>query len=297
MSAPLSQNCVRILVVLARFYVLVRPQIQLLVFPGHKQSRSTRIYLTRLLKAGYIAKARHVPYGPKFAPCPVYYLTDKGKNYLANLEQDSLYEYASTKIPRYDRVDHWIAIAEIHMRVFLGMEAQKHATMKSWINEWNHYRENANHDEKFYLHTILSRDPKLSCSPDAGFILEANGVSRPYYVEADRATSSPDHVIAQKHLGYDGLWRSGLFKERHFPGVTDNDFRVIVITTHRRRRNQLAKSMQGNKGDHRWLFTTLEDFSSDWLLYEPVLIDCQNTPRRLLVPPEGYQSLDIDVTQ
>lgn len=296
MPAPLSRNCELILDLLARFYVLVRPQIQQLVFPGHKQSRATRTYLTRLFKAGYIGKARHVPYGPKFAPCPVYYLTDKGKQYLTSADSNSLYQLCSTKIPRYDRVDHWVAISEIQIRMYLAVQAQDHAEMPVWLNEWNHYRADGHHDGQYFLHTVLSKDPPLSCSPDFGFVLGANNVSRPYYGEADRATSSPEHVIAQKQHGYDGLWRSGRFKEQHFPGVTDTDFRVIVVTTHPRRRDQLAKAIQGKKGEHRWLFVTDADFQSDRLLYEPVFMNSKQEPRRLLVPPAGYQTLEVQLT-
>lgn len=296
MPAPLGRHCERILATLARYYVLVRPQIQALVFPHHKSGRATRTYLTRLVHGGFLGKTRHVPYGPKFAPCPVYYLTGKGQQTLTDLEENSLYQYASTQVPRYDRVDHWVKISEIHLRVVQAIAAQRHAQLNTWINEWNHYREDGHHTGKYYLNTLLSKDPKLSCSPDAAFVLAVGEMSRPYYVEADRATSSPEHVIAQKFQGYDGLWRSGLFKERHFPEVTDNDFRVLVVTTHRGRRDQLAHAIKGKPGDFRWLFTTLEDFCPEHLLYEPVVVDCEKTPRRILVPPAGYAKQDVDIT-
>ena len=296
MPAPFGRQCERILVTLARYYVLVRPQIQAIVFPGHKSGRATRTYLTRLFKAGQIGKTRHVPYGQKYSPCPVYYLTDKGRQTLMDLEENSLYEYASTQVPRSDRVEHWIKISEIHLRVAQAIGVQKHAKLMTWINEWNRYREDGHHGGQFYLHAQLAKDPPLSCSPDAAFVLEVGEASRPYYVEADRATSSAEHVIAQKHQGYNGLWRSGFFKERHFPQVTDNDFRILLVTTHRTRRDQLARAMKGKSGEHRWLFTTIGDFRQEHLLYEPVVVDCEKTPRRLLVPPGGYVSLDPDVT-
>ena len=97
------------------------------------------------------------------------------------------------------------------------------------------------------MHTQLSETPPLSCSPDAGFLVEYQGQRKVYYLEQDRATSSPRQIAARKSKGYAKL--ANLKGHRkHFPETTLDNFRVLFFTTNDYRANKTMEEMQIEAG-------------------------------------------------
>jgi hypothetical protein len=289
-SVPASY--LRVLVALAEFYVLVRPQLQQLVFPTHKQSRFARKALNELARGALIGKTRRtITYDGNRAGCPVYFLTAEGRERLCEWTGCESYLAASVARPRDDRLEHWTAIAEWQLRMRAALDRQDCVLMPTWVNEWNKYRADAAGANEYFLHVQFAGEKKLSCSPDLAFVLETQGQSRAYYGEADLGSSSVEQVIARKHQGYDLLARTLMHRTRHFPEVTAEDCRVLVVTTSRWRRDRMAKLVVGKPGAHRWRFAAWEDFQPESLLHEPIWIDAHGQFVPLAAPPADYQPL------
>lgn len=290
MPDPVPASYLRVLVALAQYYVLVRPQLQRLVFPTHKQSRFARKVLNDLVRATLVGKTRRtITYDGNRAGCPVYFLTEQGRERLCEWTGCESYLQASVARPRDDRLEHWTAIAEGQLRIREALAAQDRLSMPAWVNEWNKYRADAAYPNEYFLHVQFAGEKKLSCSPDFAFVLETQGESRAYYGEACLGSSSVEQVIARKHQGYDLLWRTSMHRTRHFPEATADDFRVLVVTTTRWRRDRMAKLVADKPGAHRWRFAAWEDFRPQTLLHEKLWVDAQGLFVPLATPPDEYR--------
>ncbi len=287
----ITENDIGVLLALFEYYVLTRVQIQGLLFPGHQTGRATRKRLAKLFHHGYIGKSKaSIPIGSAAAVSPVYYLAKAGAEALATYFDDESYASANTRKPRLDLLFHWVAISEFHIRISQAIADQNDVKLLSWVNEWQVVNPKDANCHRFYLHTVLSEQPPLSCSPDAGFVLLVNGVAKVFYVEVDRNTSGIKQIAASKTPGYAELARRGLHKSKHFPMATFDDFSVLVLTSHEGRRNRLARKIADEPGASRWMFCTSEDLSPETFLYEPIFVDCTGETRSIVKRPVELKS-------
>ncbi len=203
---PVTSHDIQLLATLARYYVLTREQLQRICFPEHASGRTTRKRLCKLQRGGFLQKHRMpVAFPGTASAAPVYYLTRKGAELLASWFDDAAYLATNTRQPRGDRLNHWIATNETRLTIEAAIARQSAVGLARFINEW----ETCNKDDAaklhFSLHTQLSEQPPLSCSPDAGFLLTLGDTSKVYYLEQDLGTSSPKQIAARKTKGYEGL--------------------------------------------------------------------------------------------
>jgi len=285
---------------LAEYYVLVRPQVQELAFPTNKHSRFCRKVLGELVRAGLVGRSRKcVTYNENQTGCPVYFLTDRGRERLVESTQDESYLLASVSRPRDDRLEHWISISLIHMRLNAAVkeQASPYVAMPTFVTEWNQWRPDADSTPEHFLHVQFPSESEkpMSCSPDAAAIISVEGRHMALYFEACRGTSSVGQVVGRKHTGYQWLANTGLFRTRHFPGFEIDDFRVLVVTTNPWRRNQMARLMKDHMGWERWRFCTWDDFLPKTILHEEMMIDCSRNPTWLVKPPSDYQAIGVDL--
>jgi len=301
MPPRMARSWISVMELLASYYVLVRPQIQSLVFPTNKHSRFCRKVLNEMVRAGLIGRTRKcVTYNENQTGCPIFYLTMKGKEALAEALHSDSYLLASTSKPRDDRLEHQIGISEIHLRMNAAFARQSDpfATMPTFLTEWNRFRPDAGADEEFFLHVQFpTDDPEkpFSCSPDSAAVVSAGGKQLALYIECCLGTSSVGQVIGRKHRGYQMLAATDMFRTRHFPQYELSDFRVLVITTNRWRRNQMSRLMRDHTGSERWRFATWDDFQPKHILHEKFMLDCHRKPTYLIKPPENYHSIGVDL--
>lgn len=282
----LTPKQAEILRTLAGFYTLVRRQIQRLVYPTHKQGRKTRDQIATLVRDGLVGKSSAlIPYQGSSSGSPCYYLKDKGRRAVAEFYGDESLLLASVRPPRADRLFHWIAIGETHLRVKLAIDAQNHVQLKTWVNEWNCYRPDASEVEQYFLKIVFRENPPLSCSPDAAMVLEVGGISKAFYWEVDRATSAEEQVAASKWHGYHEMALRGAHRERHFPYVIAPDFTVIVATTTPWRRDRLARAFSRYDGAQRYLFAVQDELQPATFLHAPITVNTQGVAAPLLLPP------------
>ena len=263
---PVTSQDILLLAALARCYVLTRDQLQRLCFPDHASGRTTRKRLSKLQQAGLLQKHRiPVAFPGTTSAAPVYYLTKQGAELLASWFDDEHYALSTTRQPRGDHLNHWIAINETRMVIAQAIALQNRVSLAGWLNEWETVDKNAAAEQRFTLHTQLSADPPLSCSPDAALLLSMGGVSKVYYLEQDMGTSSPKQVAARKSKGYAGLAEIHGHR-RHFPEATLDSFGVLFVTTSRYRRDQTARLLGKRPRPDLWLCIDVHDLTAETFL-------------------------------
>lgn len=280
-----------ILRALADYYVLVRRQVQRIVYPSHRSGRKMREQLLQLYRERLIGRSTAlVPYlgSPTGSPC--YYLKDAGRLAAAEYFEDDRILLASVRPPTDSRLLHWVGISENHYRVRAAIERQEAVRLVRWVNEWCRFQPRPDEPETFVLHYVFREDPPLSVSPDAAMVLELDGVKRAFYWEIDRGTSAIPQVAAAKWHGYQMLAERRLHQTHHFDGVADN-FKIIVVTTSPWRRDRLARAFAKYDGAERYLFCAQEDLQPATFLHVPFLVDCEGN-QKSIVKPQPAQNDD-----
>ncbi len=173
---PLTELDMSVLKTVARYYVLTREQIQRLCCAEHASGRGTRKRLARLGQAGYIVKHRmQITLPGMNGAAPAYYPTKKGAEVLASYFEDDSFLATNTKHPRADRLAHWIAINDTRMLVEAAAELTDGVTLSNGPPNGTRSTKTPRRPIQFCLHTQLTENPPLSCSPDAGFLIEFKG--------------------------------------------------------------------------------------------------------------------------
>ena len=290
---PLTELDMAVLKTVARYYVLTREQIQRLCCAEHASGRGTRKRLLRLAKAGLIIKHRmQITLPGMNGAAPAYYPTKKAAETLASFFGDDRFLATNTKHPRADRLSHWIAINNTRMLVEASAEATEGLTLIQWHTEWETINKDDAKSNQFCLHTQLTEKPPLSCSPDAGFLIEFNGKRKIYYLEEDRGTSSPRQIAARKSKGYDQLCKLNGHK-KHFPSTTFDDFRVLLVTTNDYRAKKTVEEMKDKPGKELWLMINQKNLTATNFFSGDVGIDHQSE----IGPLIRACSPDLDVSK
>lgn len=288
MPKPLPRSWISVLESAARYYALVRPQYQKLHFSDHKHTRYCRQIVNDMTRAKLLRKSdKKITYDQDRSGCPVYTPTEKGIELLAEITQDSTYLAASHQWPRNDRLDHWVSIADLHITLDSAIDRQNYVSMPVFVNEWNKFREDGRNE--YFLHTVVQqRQPRpITCSPDGAWLFSVQGLLQLYYLETDLGSSAPGQICHRKFNGYELLHSSNLFRERHFPQLEHDDFKVVMTTTSRYRRDRIATLMKGKAGDHRWLFAAIDDVTAETVLHQEVFVNCDLQPKSLVKPPRS----------
>lgn len=284
---PLTEFDMSTLKTLAFYYVLTRLQIQHLCNPGHASGRGTRKQLLRLRQAGLIIMHRmQITLPGMNGAAPVYYPTKKGAETLASYYGDDRFLATNTKHPRADRLAHWVAINDTRMLLEAAAPRVEGLKLKSWITEWETINKEDAIPNQYCLHTQLSENPPLSCSPDAGLLLEFRGQRCVYYLEQDRGTSSPRQIAARKAKGYAGLLNRQCHR-KHFPETTLDRFRVLLITTNGYRAKKTASEMKDKPGREAWLMMNQQDLTADNFFTGDVAIDHEGIIGPMIRMPEA----------
>jgi len=268
----------------ARFYLLTREQIQSVCFPAQTSGRATRRRLLRLRNAGYLTKHRvPVALPDTNGAAPVYYVTKSGAEALASFFDDDRFLATNTRHPRADRLSHWVAINSTRLLLERAVAAQSYVQLSGWHTEWEVINKDAAEKEQFVLHTQLSENPPLSCSPDAAFLLTVNGASKVFYLEQDLGTTSPAQIAARKTKGYAAMLDRELHRQ-HFPAATLGRFSVLMVTTSAHRCRAIGEALRKRPRPEAWLLINQRDLSAESFLHSPIVYDTQAVAGPLVKP-------------
>lgn len=251
-------------------------QLTNLVMPDAPNTRVIRERMNRLSAAGLAKKANQkLVNQEQTALKRVYVPTINGCIELARRTGDPaqlLDCEPMTKLWMF--FDHYLEVSDFHIAIDRAFASQSVVSMGA------HFLEHDQIAPQRKLFTVVDDAKKTVCIPDFGFELLAGPYRRPFYLELERGTDSPQRIAAKKTPGYFGLWESKRF-QRHFPAATD--FRVLCVTPNAKWRDRLREAVKGHKGEQLWLFVAKSEVTpTESLLFEPIIYTCTEGPRPLV---------------
>ena len=272
-----------VLLCLARYRLLNRCQLQRLCYPTDKDGRITRRRLASLAEEGLV-RGHSMLVASQYdgPPAPVYLLAEGGRKYLAEKLVDDRLLLKPVHLPHALHLYHQLAVSEAHITLEAAIAGQNTVTLEAWYNEAEVVNTHEpNPDKHFNLFTEFRSCPRLVCSPDAAFMLGYKGRRSVFYVELDRGTgdrgTGARQLVTGKTPGYAELARRQLHR-KHFPAVTDDDFTVLLIVPHPRRRDALRRSFRRkNPGAYRtdlWRFAAHTNLNTETVLHGDVFYRC-----------------------
>ncbi len=276
---PTTSRDIEILLALHRYHVLNRRQIQRLFFGlGKVAARNTRRRLQGLKFAGLITRHTLGPFTEDDgSTSPIYYLTQTGREFLAKTLSDEAYLITNKHVPRSDWLLHWLAISETHIKLDQATSRPGEAIhLERWINEYDLADPRATKPEqKFVLYTLIAEKPdRLSCQPDAGFLLSLADHKRAFFLEQDMGSSWPNQVAASKAPGYAAMAERNLVRTI-FPEATSDKFFVLVITTDALRRDALRKAIANKPSADLWKFTVASELKPETFFEGAIFYRCE----------------------
>ncbi len=288
---------IQILATLSQYYVLTREQIQRFSSPqigavhlGAMHLGSGRTVRRRLMKMAKttLIKKHHIPVAlpGKNGAAPVFYLTKNGTEVLADHFNDGKYLASNTCQPRIDRLNHWYAINETRRVIEQAIALQDEVVLENWINEWETVNKTDDDQAHFHLHTKLSMNPPLSCSPDAGFVMSLRGHKKVFYLEQDLGTSSPNQVAARKTKGYAELANRNLHR-KHFPETTLDNFKVLFITPTAYRSQTTAEKIRKKPRPDLWLCIDQHDLTPESFLHGEITLNHEGKRGSIVKPTDN----------
>ena len=153
----------------ARYYAVLRTDIQAGCCPNDKDGRATRRRIGQMLEMGFIGKCRMEVVNPADheAPMPAYYPTRKGLEWLAGDTGDESWLLKCCLPPSWMKLRHWNAIAKWHILLDTAAALRTDAAIGGWLNEWDRQRDpkGAKPDETYMLYTLVTEKPKVVCRP------------------------------------------------------------------------------------------------------------------------------------
>lgn len=268
----------------ARYYVLRRAQVQTLCFPNHTSGRATRRRVQRLKDSGYLSR-HSVPVAipGSNGASPVFFVTKKGAEALATHFDDARFATTNTRSPRADRLAHWIAVNDTRIIVEQAVTQTDSVDLLGWISEHEIINKDEAKSQQFALHTQLSDNPPLSCSPDAAFVLSTQGFHKVFYLEQDRGTSSPKQVAARKTRGYAELARREGHR-RHFPQTNVAKFSVLVVTSSNYRCTAIGDELKSRDRGDLWLLINQQELTAESFLHGDIVYNHKGESGPLIKP-------------
>ena len=276
----LTPRDLQVLISLANYFLLNRRQVQELCYSGDKTGRIARRRLLTLQREGYINKHTMLVVNPADGtPAPVYFLARQGRETLAEELHDDRYLLRPIELPQPTHVHHYLAVSETHITLDKAIEQQKTVTLDAWHNE----AEIVNVDEvdkkdHFRLYTLLRKEPRLICAPDAAFQLSLKEDRAAFYLEQDRGTggrgTGARQLAARKTPGYIELHRRNMHRGKHFPNATVERLIVLSISPTPNRRDALLRAFSKKEGSHFWRFASQTELTPETFLFEPVWHRC-----------------------
>ncbi len=280
-----------VLMALALYGFLSRRHVQQLFFPKSADGREARRCLARLVEKGLIRQhSALVASARDGALAPVHLLTVDGCEYLAEETDDDSFLYRPIALPHALQLVHAIAVVEFHIMLDVAIAGQTDVTVEAWFNEGDVVNADDPDPAKHYrLHTKLSDKPRVSCSPDAAFLLNHAGRRAAFYLELERGDGNRGtgsrQLAERKGPGYAGVAERKIY-QNHFRAAGIDGFRVLLIAPTGQRRDAIRRAFQQKDAavfrTDLWRFAAHTDITADTLLTKEIWYPCVSGPAERL---------------
>ena len=231
-------------------------QIQRMFFTGKSQTeqRLKLLYQHRYVNRPNREQRRKIPE-------MVYWLDRFGAVVVANLAGIHLKEFTWRKKPRWFQVEHDLAVNDFRLDLEDACQSSQEVEIETWIPEsefWSYP------DRIEYVYQ--DRKKPRNIRPDGFFILKTKKHRIRYLLEIDRSTEDNPRFLREKILPGLAYIKSKAYKERF--GHTTG--RWLVVTTGRRRLNNMLSQSRLAKAKGLFVFTTFDKVDPNTILFEPI---------------------------
>jgi hypothetical protein len=153
-------------------------------------------------------------------------------------------------------LEHILAVNEFKVNLVLALRDKDDAKLLFFKHEWE--------DLKDRVSDLRGKRPYLPVTPDAFFGIETERGRAYFFLEADRGTQTLKR-FREKIIAYRQYWKEGKYQEKY--GF--KNFRVLTVTTSKKRLLNLLSSAEKEGAKTMFLFTT-EDCITSNLLSSPI---------------------------
>ena len=260
----LTERDREIVKVVRAFRLLTRSQIETLLFPpehgqGHPTKTSRcRLRLKLLYQHGFLQRLAVSVRGSPAQGDLIYCLDHRGADLLAGARGDEPDGWLRAHRLSPFFLEHTLRINDLRIAVTLAAEKLGWKP-GDWLDEA------ALKALKLNVPDPSKPGASLPLQPDGFFVLQVGERRASFFLEIDRATM-PTKRFQAKVRAYKALLETGKAIE-HFK---TRNFRVLTITTGKRRLASLRRAAEQAGADHYFWFSTFEWARAEKVLTEPV---------------------------
>lgn len=240
----LTDRDIAIMKAVESFELLTTKQIQELFFPSLHQAyhRLSKLYHHRYLLRHFMGV-----YTDKMNMPMLYSLDQRGAELLRSEFGIEASSRSGRKQPSALFLDHMIAINDVRIAVTKSVEQRADFMLIEWQRE-NDLK--ASYDY-VTIRTRQGRAQRVSLIPDGFFALRTPLGKAAFCLELDRGTMTTKR-FKNKVLAYQAYYTSGAYQRR----FQTTSFRVVTVTTSKKRLENLKQASEDAGGRQRFWFTT-----------------------------------------
>ena len=282
----LQERDLAVLTDLASYFILTSRQIRELRVADDSTGRVTRRRLTKMVREGLLRKRQMMVVNvADGSATPVYHLTRTGLELVAaHLDDESLLS-KPVEPSQPQHLFHYAAVSETHRLFDAAIAEHVDVRMPRWVNEDEPIDLDAG-PKSAKLRTDFTIPKKITCIPDAAFVVEHAGHQAVVYLEQDRDTFFHDRVAARKSPGYRAMLEAQTHKTQ-FPACQLPFFFILFVTPTLKCADQLrrafAKRNEGHEVQKLYRFASMDELTPDNACFGPVLSACHHEDRVPLI--------------
>jgi hypothetical protein len=161
--------------------------------------------------------------------------------------------------------------------------------LEKWIGEYDVVNDEESDSKNHYrLFTVVQKDPRIICSPDAALMLNRDGRQTVHYLELERGGTGAKQLVDRKAVGYRQLAEQEMFK-KHFPETSADGFHVLLLIPKSKLRDTIRRAFrEADQAEYRsdlWRFASLDEIGPETFLDGDVFYTCDDQPPSPLVRP------------
>lgn len=194
-------------------------------------------------------------------PEMIYWLDRRGAEYVAGLKNMSLRALRWRKKPRWNQVEHDLAVNNFRLTLSQSCRDNKKVELLSWVPEGEFW---SNPDPVVYWYG--GRKLKRFIRPDGYFSLKITGHRLSYLLEIDRSTEDNPRFLREKIIPGLKYVKSEVYRVR-FGRVGG---RWLVVTTGERRMSNILRQARRRKAKGLFYVTTFDRVNETTVLLSPI---------------------------
>jgi hypothetical protein len=224
--------------------------------PAYK--RLQKLYHHEYLDRQFITQVTRAP-----AASPIVYtITKLGASVLATAYgyTEDQFRFSSRSVTQWETLQHILAIADVWAAI-VRASSESNIAVVEWRDELI-FRSNP---DTVWVKSVSGRQTKKPVLPDGYFHLKTPKGETRLFLEVDRGIEGLQQIKDQIQV-YQEYMVSGGYQER----FQAKSLRILIVTTGKKRRDNIRKAIASVGGGERYWVTTFEQMTSTDIFTAPI---------------------------